>query len=86
MRIFLIFNMITLLSITSAAYGRANILTADNYCLEYPNSEVCNTLYLKEVKIAQESQVKHLMDISLNLKEIAEQLALIRKQLEGVKK
>lgn len=39
-------------------------------------------VYLKEVKIAQESQVKHLSDISVNLKEIAEQLALIREQLE----
>ena len=79
------FNMITLLSITSATYCRAEI-HQENWCLEHPNSDICDTMYLKEVKISQELQVKHLRDISINLKEIVEQLALIREQLEGVKK
>ena len=55
----------------------------ENWCLEHPNSDICDTMYLKEVKISQELQVKHLRDISINLKEIVEQLVMIRKQLEG---
>ena len=77
--------LVVVLTLFSSSYCRADI-TKEDYCLEHPNSDVCDTIYLKEVKIAQESQVKHLRDISVNLKEIAEQLALIREKLEGVKK
>lgn len=84
MRTFLILHMVAVLTLFSSAYCRAD--SREKFCLENPNFDVCDTIYLKEVKIAQELQVKHLRDISVNLKEIAEQLALIREKLEGVSK
>lgn len=81
---FLILHMTMVLSIFSSTYCRAEVL--DNTCLENPNLAMCNVIHLKNIAIAQESQVKHLRDISINLKEIAEQLTMIREKLEGVKK
>jgi hypothetical protein len=47
------------------------------------NQLVCTNAILKKIAVDQELQIKHLRDISVILKEIAEQLALIREQLEG---
>ena len=85
MRIFLILHMVGMLTLFSSAYCRADEL--EDNCLKYANnSGFCTNVILKKLAIDNELQVKHLRDISVNLKEIAEQLALIREQLEGVKK
>ena len=73
--------MFATVTLFSSAYCRADEI--EDNCLQYAhNSGYCTNALLKKIAVDQELQVKHLRDISINLKEIAEQLALIREKLE----